>query len=241
MRDLEKERYLAGEFEKINIPLDDGQISMFITFYEMLVEKNKVMNLTAITEFEDVVKKHFIDSLMISRVFVPDDTVKGLDLGTGAGFPGIPLKIVYPSCRLTLVDSLNKRIRFLDDVIEKLGLSSVETVHSRAEDLARNEMYRESYDFCVSRAVAGLPVLSEYSLPFVRKGGHFIAYKSEKTGEEIEGSKKALAILGGRIERVDEFKLPDSDINRSLIIIKKEAVTSKKYPRKAGTPAREPL
>ena len=199
------------------------------------------MNLTAITEFHDVVQKHFVDSLMIQKLYMPKGEEYWLDLGTGAGFPGIPLKIVYPNLKILLLDSLNKRVKFLQEVIEELGLSGITAVHGRAEELARKEEYREQFDCCVSRAVANLAVLSEYCLPFVRVQGCFIPYKSEKIQEEVKEAEKAIHILGGRIERQEEFLLPDSDIYRCLLLIKKEKNSPKKYPRKAGTPSKEPI
>jgi 16S rRNA (guanine527-N7)-methyltransferase len=223
-----------------NIELTDLQKQQFIDYYEVLIEKNKVMNLTAITEFSEVVNKHFIDSLSLIKVYSPKNQ-KVLDLGTGAGFPGIPLKIVYPELDILLVDSLNKRLVFLQEVIEKLNLQKIATIHGRAEDLGKNNFYREHFDLCVSRAVAKLSSLSEYCLPFVKKGGYFISYKSGNVTEELDDSKRALKILGAKIEQVEEFTLPDTDIERSLIKIKKTEVTPKNYPRSAGKPSKDPL
>lgn len=225
--------------EKLNLELSNEQIDQFIQYYEMLVETNKVMNLTAITEFEDVIEKHFLDSLSICKVYDLNRDVKVLDMGTGAGFPGIPLKIAFPEINLVLADSLNKRIRFLQDVIDALGLKKVEALHTRAEEMARNKLYREQFDLSVSRAVANLSTLSEYCIPFVNEGGKFISYKSGEIDEEVDQAKRAIKILGGRIEDVHKFDLYEQ--KRSFVIISKEKKTPKTYPRKAGTPSKQPL
>ena len=182
--------------EKLNISLSEEQISQFITYYEMLVEKNKVMNLTAITEFEEVIEKHFLDSISLCQVYDLNKEVKILDLGTGAGFPGIPIKIAFPEVNVVLADSLNKRILFLDEVIDALRLEKVETVHARAEELGRDKNYREQFDLVVSRAVANLSSLGEYCLPFVKQGGQFISYKSGDVEEEVENAKNAIFLFG---------------------------------------------
>lgn len=229
--------------EELNITLTDEQIEQFLQYYEMLVEKNKVMNLTGITEYEEVIQKHFLDSLSLIRV-IPDIASQKLtviDLGTGAGFPGIPLKIAFPELEITLMDSLNKRILFLQEVIDALGLKKVSAVHGRAEEMASNATHRQQYDLCVSRAVSNLAVLTEYCLPFVKKGGLFVSYKSADSDAEIQEGKKAISILGGKLTSVDKFQLPDSDLRRTLVCIKKVKDTPKKYPRKAGTPAKLPL
>lgn len=229
--------------EELNITLTDEQIEQFLHYYEMLVEKNKVMNLTGITEYEEVIQKHFLDSLSLIRV-IPDIASQKLtviDLGTGAGFPGIPLKIAFPELEITLMDSLNKRILFLQEVIDALGLKKVSAVHGRAEEMSSNATHRQQYDLCVSRAVSNLAVLTEYCLPFVKKGGLFVSYKSADSDAEIQEGKKAISILGGKLTSVDKFQLPDSDLRRALVCIKKVKDTPKKYPRKAGTPAKLPL
>lgn len=229
--------------EELNITLTDEQIEQFLQYYEMLVEKNKVMNLTGITEYEEVIQKHFLDSLSLIRV-IPDIASQKLtviDLGTGAGFPGIPLKIAFPELEITLMDSLNKRILFLQEVIDALGLKKVSAVHGRAEEMASNATHRQQYDLCVSRAVSNLAVLTEYCLPFVKKGGLFVSYKSADSDAEIQEGKKAISILGGKLTSVDKFQLPDSDLRRALVCIKKVKDTPKKYPRKVGTPAKLPL
>lgn len=236
--------YNTSQFEKdldaLGITLSQEQIGQFLIYYEMLAEQNKVMNLTAITDYEEVLKKHFIDSLSLVRACDLTLPISVIDVGTGAGFPGIPLKIAFPKLKITLLDSLNKRISFINMVIEKLGLTDIEAIHGRAEDFARNDM-REKYDLSVSRAVANLSTLSEYCLPFVKQGGKFISYKSEKIEEESLAAEKAIHILGGKVADRIEFMLPDCDIYRNLVVIEKIKETPKKYPRKAGLPGKEPL
>lgn len=234
------EKFITG-LKALGITLEENQIQQFIKYYEMLVEKNKVMNLTAITEFDEVVEKHFLDSVSLALIKDLHVDEKVLDLGTGAGFPGIPLKIVFPELKITLMDSLNKRVLFLKDVIDTLELKEIEAVHGRAEETARNKQYREQYDLCVSRAVANISTLSEYCLPFVKVGGTFISYKSSTIEEELESGKKGIFVLGGNIKEVYKFQLPDSDLQRSFIQIHKDRKTPKAYPRKAGTPSKDPL
>lgn len=229
------------DLDKFDVHLSENQIQQFLTYYEMLVERNQFVNLTAITEYEDVMKKHFVDSISLIQAYDVKSPVSVIDIGTGAGFPGLALKIAYPELKMTLLDSLNKRIQFLNDVINELHLEGIETIHGRAEDFAKPGMLREKFDLCVSRAVANLSTLSEYCLPFVKEEGYFISYKSEKVTEEIEAAGKAISILGGKVEKQVEFILPDSDIYRNLLIIKKITSTPKKYPRKAGLPSKEPL
>ncbi|MBQ9766089.1 MAG: 16S rRNA (guanine(527)-N(7))-methyltransferase RsmG [Lachnospiraceae bacterium] len=226
---------------ELNIELDDSKIKQFIDFYEMLVEKNKVMNLTAITEYDEVVVKHFLDSISIGKYvdFKEGQTI--IDVGTGAGFPGIPLKIAFPMINATLLDSLNKRIKFLEEVRDALELDKLNMIHGRAEDYGQDTNYREKYDYCVSRAVANMSTLAEYCLPFVKVGGYFVSYKSGNIEEELNNAKSALKILGAKVEKVESFILPDSDISRSLVFIKKIEPMKKKYPRKAGLPSKEPL
>lgn len=252
---------LDEKVSQLSITLSEKQKEQFIEFYEILIEWNKVMNLTAITEYEEVIEKHFVDSLSLIKVIpyratpAPEehelrDARMGtnirniesiIDIGTGAGFPGIPLKIAFPQLKITLLDSLNKRVKFLDTVIEKLELDNIETIHGRAEDYAKQKDYRQKYDVCVSRAVANLATLSEYCIPYVRLGGLFIPYKSGKVEEEIKNSEKAVSILGGNIEKIIKFQLPGTDMERSFVKIKKVKDTPKKYPRKAGMPTKEPL
>lgn len=239
------EKYNIDSFEKdleeLNINLEKRQICQFLQYYELLVEWNSFMNLTAITDFDEVIKKHFIDSLSLVKAIDLSKNYSVIDIGTGAGFPGIPLKIAFPNLEITLLDSLNKRIKFLNEVIEKLGLENIETIHGRAENFAKDKNYRQSYDLCVSRAVANLSTLSEYCLPYVKTGGKFISYKSEKITDEINAAKKAISILGGNISGQVDFNLPDSDIYRNLFIIEKIKDTPMKYPRKAGLPSKEPI
>lgn len=227
--------------EKWNVILSEKQKEQFLTYYEMLVEKNKVMNLTAITEFDEVLEKHFLDSLSLCQIEDLSVSNTVLDLGTGAGFPGIPLKIAFPELEITLADSLNKRILFLDEVIEKLELKKISTIHARAEELAKNKDYREQFDFCVSRAVANLSTLCEYCLPFVKISGKFISYKSGEIEEEVAQAKHAVFLLGGEVEQIKKFEIPDTDLHRSFVVINKKKNTSKVYPRKAGTPSKSPL
>lgn len=225
--------------EKLNISLNDRQLEQFMKYYELLVETNKVMNLTTITDFDEVIKKHFLDSLSISKVYDLKHEIKVLDLGTGAGFPGIPLKIAFPEIDMLLVDSLNKRIKFLDHVILELGLKKIEALHARAEEIAKNKQYREQFNLCVSRAVANLSSLSEYCIPFVKEGGMFISYKSGEIDEEADQAKKAVSLLGGEMEQIYKFQLNEQ--KRSFVMIRKIKKTPKVYPRKAGMPAKEPL
>ena len=234
-------KLLLDKVNKLSIELNEKQVKQFIKFYEMLVEWIKVMNLTGITEYDEVVEKHFVDSLSIVNVVDMNDIHKVIDIGTGAGFPGIPLKIAFPHLEITLLDSLNKRIKFLNAVIDELGLENIHTIHGRAEDFAKQENYREKYDLCVSRAVANLSTLSEYCLPYVAVDGMFVPYKSGDIEEELNNSKKAIQILGGKIENTFKFELPGTDIGRSFVKIKKVKNTAKKYPRKAGLPSKEPL
>ncbi len=239
---MNKEELLKASASSIGIELNETQIAQFIKYYEILVEWNSFMNLTGITEYEEVVQKHFVDSLVLCKAININDVHSLIDIGTGAGFPGLPLKIAYPHLKVTLLDSLQKRIKFLDEVIHQLGLEEgIETIHGRAEDFAKPSMKRESYDVCVSRAVANLASLSEYCLPYVKVGGYFIPYKSGKIDEELEESKKAIFLLGGKIEEEIKFTLPESDISRSLIKIKKVSATPKKYPRKSGLATKEPI
>lgn len=232
---------LKKKAENIGIALNELQLQQFQDFYELLIEKNKVMNLTSITEEDEVIDKHFIDSLTCNRVIDMNQVKSVIDIGTGAGFPGIPLKIVYPDIDFVLLDSLNKRVRFLNEAIELLHLKKIQAVHGRAEDLARKPEFRGKFDLCVSRAVANLNTLSEYCIPFVRVNGFFISYKAQKGLEEIHESDHCMKELGSKIMRVDEFKLTDIDSNRVLIKIKKCKGTSKLYPRKAGIPSKNPL
>ena len=230
-----------NKLNELGIALTDKQKQQFDKFYELLVEWNKVMNLTGITEYEEVNEKHFVDSLSIVKAINMENVKSVIDVGTGAGFPGIPLKIAFPHLKVVLLDSLNKRINFLNTVIAELGLTDIKTIHGRAEDYAKQTEYREKFDLCVSRAVANLSTLSEYCLPYVSVDGMFIPYKSGEIDEELGNSKKAVKILGGKIENVVKFQLPGTEIGRSFVKVRKIANTNKKYPRKVGLPAKEPL
>lgn len=243
-----------NRLREYQLTLSEHQLEQFAIYYELLVETNRVMNLTAITEWEEVIEKHFLDSLAIVRIFRgtsgdTDDEVlsfgnfaKGLrvmDVGTGAGFPGIPLKIAFPELSVTLSDSLNKRVKFLETVIEKLELKKIRALHGRAEDIAKISEYREHYDLVVSRAVANLSTLSEYCLPFVKCGGIFVSYKSGDCDAEVDAAQNALKILGGKLRTVEKFRLGDA--GRAFVVVEKQKTTPKRYPRKAGTPSKEPL
>lgn len=230
-----------SKLNALGISLTSRQQEQFVQFYELLVEWNKVMNLTGITEYEEVNEKHFIDSLSLVQAIDIDKVRTVIDIGTGAGFPGIPLKIAFPHLKIVLLDSLNKRINFLNTVIDELELTEIVTIHGRAEDYAKRAEYREQFDLCVSRAVANLSTLSEYCLPYVKTGGMFIPYKSGEIDDEVQQAKKAIHILGGKLDEVIKFQLPNTEINRSFVKINKVQNTAKKYPRKAGMPSKEPL
>lgn len=224
--------------KKINIDLTEKQIQDFYNYMNLLLEWNEKVNLTAITEMDDVILKHFIDSITILKYLKENESI--IDVGTGAGFPGIPLNIARNDIKITLLDSLNKRVVFLEDVINKLELKNINAIHSRVEEYAKNKNYRESYDIATSRAVAPLNVLLEYLLPLVKINGICICMKGPNK-EEIDLANNALKTLGGKIEQIDEILLPDSDIKRNIIIVRKINKTPEKYPRKAGMPSKEPL
>lgn len=239
---MEKDEFfykLQNQAQKIDINLTNKQLNEFYTYMNLLIEWNKNINLTAITEPEEIIKKHFIDSLTISKNIQKDSSI--IDVGTGAGFPGIPLKIVREDINVVLLDALNKRLNFLNEVVKENKLENIETVHFRAEEIGKNKKYREKYDIATSRAVAQLNILVEYLLPLVKIGGKCICMKGSNVEEELKNSKKAINLLGGEIEKIEEFILPDSDIKRNVIIIKKVNSTPAKYPRKPGTPAKEPI
>ncbi len=229
------------QLKKLDIYLSEKQKWQFKKYYELLTEWNKVMNLTGITDYDEVNEKHFVDSLAIVKSIELKKVNEMIDIGTGAGFPGIPLKIVFPQMHVVLLDSLNKRVKFLNMVIEEIGLQNIDTLHGRAEDYARQEKYRERFDLCVSRAVANLSTLCEYCIPYLRIGGIFISYKSGNIEEELRNSSRAIKVLGGEVEKNIIFQLPETDISRSFIKIKKRESTKKEYPRKAGIPAKEPM
>ena len=232
---------LENGCRELGIELSQKQKNQFIQFYEFLVEKNKVMNLTGITEFEEVLTKHFLDSLACVKAIDMTKVKTIMDIGTGAGFPGVPLKIAFPHLEACLLDSLKKRVNFLEESFELLGLEGIKAIHGRAEDFAKKKEYREQFDLCVSRAVANLSTLSEYCLPFVAVNGSFVSYKSGDSEEEIHQVKHAFSLLGGKVKNVDKFQLPGTDMGRALVEIKKTKQTPGKYPRKAGLPAKEPL
>ena len=239
---MSKEVFLSQMEDKLlelKIRFSVEQLEQFFVYMNLLIEWNEKMNLTAIIAPEEIVLKHFIDSITILNKL--EDNAKIVDVGTGAGFPGIPLSIMNPTLKITLVDSLNKRLIFLQEVVNKLNLKNIEIVHARAEEFGQNKKYRESFDFATSRAVANLSTLSEYLIPLVKVNGKVISMKAAEAQDEINDAKKAIEILGGKIEKIDEFNLPQSDIGRTVITIKKEKQTPSKYPRKPGTPSKEPI
>ena len=238
---MEDKSLIIKKLENEGISVTKEQCDKLYRFYEMVIEKNKVMNLTAITDYDEFVIKHFVDSLMIAKVMDMTTPMTVLDIGTGAGFPGVPIKIVFPETKVLLLDSLNKRLNFLNEVIEELELKDIVTIHSRAEELQTKGEYRESFDLCISRAVSALPTLSEYCLPYVKPGGKFVAYKAVGADEEIEASKTAIRVLGGEIKDKAQFTIKDTDYTRVLISIEKVKNTPKKYPRAGGKPSKNPL
>lgn len=239
MEKIEFLRHVKQKAQEIGYNLQEEQLEQFFTYKELLIEWNKKMNLTAIEQEEDIITKHFIDSLSIAS-YIPD-TAKVIDIGTGAGFPGIPLKILKKDLSITLLDSLNKRITFLKEVIRNLSLENIQAVHARAEELAHKEEYREQYDIAVSRAVAPMHTLLEYMLPYVKIGGKCICMKGPNLQEESKDLQNCLETLGGKIERIEEIVLPETEIKRNIMLIKKENKTPKKYPRNPGMPSKKPL
>ncbi len=239
---MEKKRFeeeMSKKSKILGVRFSVEQIEQFYKYMNLLIEWNEKMNLTAITEPKEIILKHFIDSITILKYI--DDNSKLVDVGTGAGFPGVPLSIMNPTLKITLVDSLNKRLIFLQEVVKELNLKNIEIVHARAEEFGQNKNYREKFDIATSRAVANLATLSEYLVPLVKIDGKIISMKASNAKEEINDAKKAIEVLGGKIEKIEEFDLPESDIGRTIIIIDKNKCTPAIYPRKAGTPAKEPI
>lgn len=235
----EFENKFVTYLSELNLKLNEKQIRQFYMYMNLLLEWNEKINLTAITQEDEMILKHFVDSLTIVKYLKEGATV--IDVGTGAGFPGIPIKIVREDVNVVLMDSLNKRLKFLDEVIKELELKKISTIHSRAEELARSKKYRESFDVATSRAVANLSTLAEYMLPFVNVGGKCICMKGSEVEEELEQAKNAISVLGGKINTINTFNLPKSDMGRNIIVIDKVRKTPEKYPRKPGTPAKEPI
>lgn len=233
--------HLQEKLDMVDIHIDDKQLQQFFTFYELLIEKNKVMNLTGITDKEEVILKHFVDSVLLMKEDCFKNICSCMDVGTGAGFPGIPLAIMNPDVQFVLLDSLNKRIRFILEVKDALGLTNLEAYHGRAEDFGRMPEYREQFDICVSRAVANLSSLSEFCIPFVKPSGYFVSYKSQGVKEEMDAAKNAISLLGGKYEDVISFSLPGTDISRSFVVIQKIKNTPEKYPRGGGKILKRPL
>ena len=230
---------IKRQVKLLKIELSENKIKKFYNYMNLLIEWNQKINLTSITDPKEIILKHFIDSLTINK-YIKENT-KMIDVGTGAGFPGIPLKILRDDIEIILLDSLNKRIKFLDIVIEELKLNKISTIHSRAEDIGRDEKYREKFDYATSRAVANLSTLAEYLIPLVKIKGEVIAMKGAEIKEELETSKKSINVLGGKLNSVEEFCLPETNMKRSVIIIQKETKTPNKFPRKAGLPSKEPI
>ena len=237
-------RLLAG-LSELGIPYTEQMLEQLQTYYEMMVEKNKVMNLTAVTEKDEVITKHFLDSLCFAKVYLPKRKEgfppRIIGIGTGAGFPGIPLKIFFPEIQIVLLDSLQKRINFLQDVVSKLDLEGISCIHGRAEELSGKAEYREKFDYAVSRAVARLASLSELCVPFVKEGGQFLAYKSEGAAEEIDEAGEALSTLGCRKVEVLTYSIPQSDLPRKMVVATKTHATPAKYPRGGGKPMKQPI
>ena len=232
-------KHLFEAVKSLGMELTEEQIRQFEAYRAGVLEWNEKVNLTAITDPEEFEMKHFADSVMSAGNDIMKNAKKIIDVGTGGGFPGIPLAILFPDKQFTLMDSLGKRIKIIDQLAKEIGIKNVELVHARAEDLAKKKEYREQYDVCVSRAVANLATLSEYCIPFVKVGGYFAPYKTAAAEEEIAEGKKALFILGGHLESVSEFS--DAELDHTILWIKKVKMTPVKYPRKAGTPSKEPL
>lgn len=240
-KSLNLELLLKDSCNKMGIPIEDKQINQLIQYKNLLLEWNQKINLTAITEESEIIIKHFVDSISIIKHMNFSEKFSMIDVGTGAGFPGIPIKIMVPAVSLTLLDSLNKRILFLEQLIQKLELEQVCCIHGRAEDVGKDNFYREKYDYCVSRAVAPLSILSEYCLPFVKKNGFFISSKGPNVKEELQQAESAIQILGGKIRNISQIEIPNSDMIHSVITIEKIINTPLQYPRKPGKISKKPL
>ncbi|NLW52299.1 MAG: 16S rRNA (guanine(527)-N(7))-methyltransferase RsmG [Tissierellia bacterium] len=228
-------------FEKYQVAVNEEQQAQFEKYREMILEYNKIMDITNITEYDQMYIKHFIDSIYVDKTSIDFNSKKIIDIGTGGGFPGIPIKFIYTESKITLMDSLNKRIKFLQDVIEQMDLKDIEALHARAEELARDNDYREKYDIAISRAVAELRTLIEYSLGFVKVGGYFIAMKGPNFQEELDNATNSIKEMGGKLEKTITYSLPDDNGERSLLLIKKVKPTPPKYPRGQGKPRSKPL
>lgn len=240
---IDKEYYniLKTASSNINLQFDENKYNKFIKYKELLKEWNEKVNLTAIKEDEEIIKKHFIDSMKIFQFEYLKNAKKIIDVGTGGGFPGIPMKIMKPDIELVLLDSLKKRINVLQDILCNIGINDVDTIHGRAEDFAQNRQYREKFDAVVSRAVANLSVLNEFCLPYVKVGGYFIAMKGPSVEEEVKAASRSISLLGGKLEKIIQVDIEDSNLNHNLVVIKKIKNTPKQYPRKSGTAAKNPL
>lgn len=234
-------KQLKKALEELGLPDDEITLKKFEAYRDKILEWNKMVNITAVTEPSDFTKKHFIDSLLCTKSIEYQQATEIIDIGTGGGFPGVPLAIISPEKQFVLADSLNKRLKIVDTLCQEIGINNVTVVHGRAEELGRSKRYREKFDLCVSRAVARLDVLSEYCLPFVKQNGFFLAYKGPGLDSELEKSKSAISLLGGRVERIEKIEIDDLDFDHNILYIKKEQRTPSKYPRKAGTPSKEPL
>lgn len=232
---------LKDSLDKLSLKYDDEKLFKLTDFYELLIEKNKVMNLTAITEPKEFVIKHFIDSLTVLKFIRTENGMRAVDLGTGAGFPGVPLAIFLPGLEFVLIDSVNKKLKFIDEAADMLEISNIKTLHGRAEDISHMDEHREKYDYVFSRAVSSMPTLVELSLGMIKHDGFFVAYKSDNVASEIKEASKAIKLMGGEVSSEESMALPNSDIIRKLYFIKKAGVTPKKYPRKAGEPAKKPI
>ncbi len=235
----EFEKILCDKLKEIDITINKVQVEQFFNYMKLLLEWNEKINLTAITDENEIIIKHFVDSLTICKYLKDEESL--IDVGTGAGFPGIPIKIVRPDMEIVLLDSLNKRVKFLEEVIQKLKLKNITALHGRAEEVGRNPKYREKFDVATSRAVANLSVLLEYLVPFVKLSKACICMKGSEIEEEVDNAKKAMDVLGVSVEKIDSFVLPKTDMKRNLVILKKGKITPNKYPRKAGTPAKDPI